>query len=89
MRVNLVSVILSTFVANVTVDWSMLGFGAHSAGSDVILQLLKNETIGAKVCKTSIKLLNNSSLQVFFYFVIWGCIKASTCVYIIFIVVEG
>ena len=50
MRVNLVSVILSTFVANVTVDWSMLGLGAHSAGSDVILQLLKNETIGAKVC---------------------------------------
>ena len=49
MRVNLVSVILSTFVANVTVDWSMLGLGAHSAGSDVILQLLKNKTIGAKV----------------------------------------
>ena len=49
MRVNLVDVILSTFVANVTVDWSLLGLGAHSAGSDVILQLLKNETVGAKV----------------------------------------
>ena len=49
MRVNLVDVILSKFVANVTVDWSLLGLAAHSAGSDVILQLLKNETVGAKV----------------------------------------
>jgi len=49
MRSNLVDVILSTYVANVTVDWTMLGLGAHSAGSDVILQLLKNGTTGAKV----------------------------------------
>lgn len=49
MRTNLVSVILSTYVANVTVDWSLLGLAAHSAGSDVILQLLKNKTIEAKV----------------------------------------
>lgn len=50
MRSNLVDVILSTYVDNVTVDWSLLGYGAHSAGSDVILQLLKNETGGtAKV----------------------------------------
>ena len=48
---NLVNVILSTFVANITVDWSLLGLAAHSAGSDVILELLKNETIGAKVTK--------------------------------------
>ena len=49
MRTNLVSEILSTFVANVTIDWSLLGLASHSAGSDVILQLLQNNTIGAKV----------------------------------------
>ena len=49
MRSNLVKVILSTYVANVTVDWSMLGLAAHSEGSNVILELLKNETTGAKV----------------------------------------
>ena len=49
MRTNLVNEILSTFVANVTVNWNILGLAAHSAGSDVILQLLQNKTIGAKV----------------------------------------
>ncbi|XP_065899751.1 uncharacterized protein [Dysidea avara] len=48
LQSNLAQQVLPSLVDNVTVDWSLLGLAAHSAGGDTILQLLQNRTLGAK-----------------------------------------
>ncbi|XP_065896388.1 uncharacterized protein [Dysidea avara] len=47
LQSNLVQV-LPSLADSVTVDWSLLGLAAHSAGADIILQLLQNKKLEAK-----------------------------------------